>query len=126
MRFSLFALCGSVLLAVTVRAAPVEQHHNVAVKAATENPVIQVLNPLAAGVGSGVTGAAAPTQQVADLADDAVATLFDLLGGLAANAEQGIGVATANVAPAVQGTVQSLQENSGIIGTALTLIGGQR
>ncbi|KAG0170142.1 hypothetical protein DFQ28_010887, partial [Apophysomyces sp. BC1034] len=41
MRLSLFALYGLVLLAVTVYAAPVEQHHNAVVETATESPVIR-------------------------------------------------------------------------------------
>ncbi|KIM95088.1 hypothetical protein OIDMADRAFT_184186 [Oidiodendron maius Zn] len=66
-------------------------------------PVVDgVANPLTAGLGRGVAGAAAGTQQPADLLGDAGDTLLHTLGGIAGNTEQGAGVAVANAAPAVQ------------------------
>jgi len=78
--------------------------------AAMTAPVVNgAVDPLTTGVGRGVAGAAKGTAQTADLFGDAIAELFHMLGGVAANAEQGGGVAVANVAPAVQGTVVAVQ-----------------
>ncbi|KAG0166959.1 hypothetical protein DFQ28_006792 [Apophysomyces sp. BC1034] len=159
MRLGLFALCATVLLAVTVHAAPVEQHHNAVVETAAENPVIRtdiaknalsqavrsqeqqfakrggvksltepavqgVANPLGTGVGRGVAGAAGGTQQAADLFGDALDVLAHTLGGIAANTEQGAGVAVANAGNAVQNTVSEIQSNSGAIGDVVRVVGG--
>ena len=73
--------------------------------ALTTPAVNGIVDPLATGVGRGVAGAAGGTAQVFGLLGDAMASLLHVVGGVAANAEQGAGVAVANVAPAVQGTV---------------------
>lgn len=67
--------------------------------------VMGVANPLLTGSGKGITGAAAGTAQTTDLIGDAGADLLHTFGGISGNVEQGTGVAVANVAPAIQGTV---------------------
>ena len=74
-------------------------------EALTAPAINGVVNPLSTGIGRGVAGAAAGTQQAADLLGDAADTLFHTLGGIAGNAEDGASVAVANAAPGVQGTV---------------------
>ena len=80
------------------------------IKSLTKPVVIGVANPLDQGLGRGVAGAASGTHQVADLLGDAIdvvcpllpephktyfdrdlaSQLFHTLGGVAANAEQGV------------------------------------
>ncbi len=92
---------------------------------ALTQPVVQgVANPLTTGVGRGVAGAAGGTQQTADLLGEAIDALMHTLGGVAANTEQGTGVAVANAAPAVQDTVHALQHNHGLAGDVVNIIGG--
>ena len=95
-------------------------------EALTEPVVMGAVNPLTTGVGRGVAGAAEGTQQFANLLGAAAATLFQVIGGVAANTEQGAGVAVANVAPAVQGTVRAIQKNNGILGDLARVVGGRR
>lgn len=65
-------------------------------------PVLEgVASPIFEGAGRGVAGAAAGTSQIFDF----IGEILQTLGGVAANAEQGAGVALTNAAPAVQGTV---------------------
>ncbi|GJJ77573.1 hypothetical protein EMPS_09932 [Entomortierella parvispora] len=90
----------------------------------TRPAVEGVVNPLGTGVGRGVAGAAAGTQQTADLLGDAIDTLLHTLGGIAGNADQGAGVAVANAAPAVQSTVHAIQHNDGALGDVATIVGG--
>ena len=73
--------------------------------ALTAPAVNGIVDPLATGVGRGVAGAAGGTAQFLGLLGDAMVSLLHVGGGFAANAEQGAGVAVANAAPAVQGTV---------------------
>jgi len=85
-----------------------------------------VANPLTTGLGRGVAGAAAGTQQTADLLGDAIAALFHVIGGVAANTEQGAGVAVANAASAVQDTVSAIQNNKGLAGDIVNTVAGSR
>ncbi|KAF8924480.1 hypothetical protein BGZ47_003983 [Haplosporangium gracile] len=111
----------------TVDAAPVghDDDNDGGLAALTEPAVMGLANPLTTGVGRGVAGAAAGTQQTADLLGDAVSELLHVLGGVAANTEQGAGVAVANAAPAVQGTVRALQNNHGLAGDIVNTIAGR-
>lgn len=72
----------------------------------------------------GVAGAAAGTQQTADLLGDAIATLLHTTGGILRNAEQGAGVAVANGASVVQGTIEALQNNDGLAGDIVRTVTG--
>ena len=81
-----------------------------------------VANPLLAGAGRGVAGAAAGTQQTADAAGDAIDTLLHTLGGVSGSAEQGAGVAAVNAGPAVQGTVHQLQNDKGLAGDIVKVV----
>ncbi|KAG0162148.1 hypothetical protein DFQ28_002181 [Apophysomyces sp. BC1034] len=104
MRLSLFALCASVLLAVTVHAAPVEQHHNVVVETATENPVIRTDS----GKDALSQATRAQEQQVAEqesyisggvksIAKPVLAALQPTAQGVDAGLEQGAGNLNAGV-----------------------------
>ncbi|KAJ3495971.1 hypothetical protein NLG97_g3005 [Lecanicillium saksenae] len=113
-------------VATAAIAAPVEQNQarQNGLSALVDPVVMGAANPLETGVGRGVAGAAGGTQQVTDLLGDAVAELFHVATGVAANTEQGAGVAVANAAPAVQGTVEAVQNNNGALGDAATILGG--
>ncbi|KAF7978059.1 hypothetical protein HWV62_1693 [Athelia sp. TMB] len=77
-----------------------------------------IANPLLQGLGHGVAGAAAGTQQTTD----------HTLGGIMSNAEQGAGVAVANTGHAVQSEISDIGNNSGVLGSVIrtTFGGGKR
>ncbi len=97
---------------------------NDGLEALTRPVVMGVANPLTTDVGRGVAGTTKGTQHNVDLLGDAIATLMHTLDGIAANTEQGTGVAVANTAPAVQDTVQAIHHNNGALGDVAKIVGG--
>jgi len=104
------AFCIVVFTRTLASAVPIPQgdddeKHDGGLAGLTAPAVEGVVEPLSTGFGRGVAGAAAGTQQTADILGDAMENLLHTLGGVAGNVEEGAGVAVANAGNAAQDTV---------------------